>query len=364
MKTSDRFGKRAVASAAAGLLLSLVAAPLWGQETKEKVTVDGVDRMFMLRLPRGYDAQKHYPVMVLLHGMNQDTDDIERLTQFDALADKDGIIALYPEAQHGRWNTGVHATERRPMGMGPGGGHHHGGGGYPGGGGGYPGGGGGYPGGGQQPGNREPEQEKRPEPSDDIAFFNQMLDQVAAKVSVDASRVYFAGLSAGGFMTLRVGCAMADRVAAIAVVGAAMPKTMICLPSRPISLVMMNGTADPVVPYGGGTEHNLDLAVLSVEESAKAWARIDHCEEKPEHSKLAASGKNATETKIDTFTGCHGDSADVAYSLKGAGNTWPGGMQYEVEKQVGKTADDVNADQILWSFLSTKKLPATSDAGK
>jgi len=123
------------------LAVLFFAQALWSQETKEKVTVDDVDRNFMVRLPKGYDAQQHYPVVILLHGMNQDPEDIERLTRFNELADKDGIIAVYPFALHGRWNVGVRPQERGPTTMGPGRGGRRGGGGYPGGGGGYPGGG-------------------------------------------------------------------------------------------------------------------------------------------------------------------------------------------------------------------------------
>ncbi|HUA16694.1 MAG TPA: PHB depolymerase family esterase [Verrucomicrobiae bacterium] len=354
----------------AALLVMLAAgARLQAQETKEKVTVDDVDRNFMVRLPQGYDAHRRYPVVVLLHGMNQDADDMERLTQFDALADKDGIIAVYPEALHGRWNIGVQPEMHHPMGMGPGRHRRYGGGypggGYPGGGGGgYPGGGGGggYPGGGGgYPGSGQPSEERRTPPADDIAFFNQMLDQVGTKFSVDSSRIYAVGLSDGGFMSLRLGCDLADRFAAVGAVGAAMPKTMICLPSRSESVMMLNGTSDPVVPYGGGREHNLDLSTISAEDSAKAWAKIDRCAEKPEHSKLP-SAKGGTETKIDTYTGCQQDSQVVAYSLKGVGNTWPGGMQYEVENQVGKTSKDVNANEVLWSFFVSKKLPGKDSA--
>jgi polyhydroxybutyrate depolymerase len=349
------------ASAAVLCFAAVLAATAGAQETTEKVTVDDVDRTFMVRLPRGYDSKQHYPVVILLHGMNQDADDIERLTRFDELADKDGIITVYPTALHGRWNVGVQPEEHRSMGMGPGGRRGRygggGGGGYPGGGGGggYPGGGGGgYPGGGGR--GQQPSEDKRPTPADDVGFIGQMLDQLATKFSVNSSRIYAAGLSEGGFMSLRLGCALGDRIAGVAAVGAAMPKTMICLPSRPVPVVLINGTSDPVVPYGGGTEHNLQLAVISVEDSAKSWAKIDRCAEKPEHSKLSG-GKGGTETKVDTYTGCQQDSAVVSYSLKGAGNTWPGGMQYEVEKQIGKTSDDFNANDILWSFLVTKKLP-------
>jgi poly(3-hydroxybutyrate) depolymerase len=43
--------------------------------------------------------------------------------------------------------------------------------------------------------------------------------------------------------------------------------------------------------------------------------------------------------------------------VKGAGNTWPGGEQYEVEKTIGKTSPDPNANEVIWSFLVTRKLP-------
>jgi polyhydroxybutyrate depolymerase len=346
------------ARVAAGCIAVSLAQMLWAQETKEKVTVDDVDRNFMVRLPSGYDPQRRYPVVILLHGMNQDADDMERLTRFDELADKDGIIAVYPFALHGRWNVGVQPQERQPAGMGPGRHRRYGGGGYPGGGGGYPGGGGGYPGGGgRQPSDRQPDEQRRPVPADDIGFVNQMLDQLGTKFSVDTSRIYAAGLSEGGFMGLRLGCALSDRIAAVAAVGAAMPKTMICLPSRPVPLLMINGTSDPVVPYGGGNEHNLNLTTISAEDSAKAWAKIDRCSENPEKSKLPARGKGGMETKVDTYTGCQQNAQVVLYSVKGGGNTWPGGEQYEVEKTIGKTSQDLNANETIWSFLAAQKLP-------
>ena len=187
-----------------------------------------------------------------------------------------------------------------------------------------------------------------------------MLDQMAAKFSVDTSRIYATGLSEGGFMAMKAGCSMSDRIAAIAPVGAAMPKTMICVPSRPVPVVMINGTSDPVVPHGGGTEHNLQVRVISVEDTAKAWAKIDRCAEKPSQTKLPAREKGGMETKVETYDGCHEGAQVVSFNVKGAGNTWPGGEQYQVEKQVGKTSQDLNANETIWSFLVTKKLAAKS----
>ncbi len=191
-----------------------------------------------------------------------------------------------------------------------------------------------------------------------------MLDQMALKFSLDQTRIYATGLSEGGLMAMKAGCSMADRIAAIAPVGAAMPKTMICLPSRPLAVVMINGTSDPVVPYGGGTEHNLHVPVISVEDSAKAWARMARCAEKPTQSKLPAREKGGMETKVETYDGCQQGAQVVSYSVKGAGNTWPGGEQYEAENTIGKTDQDLNANELVWKFLGGQKLAEKSGSGQ
>jgi polyhydroxybutyrate depolymerase len=66
------------------------------------------------------------------------------------------------------------------------------------------------------------------------------------------------------------------------------------------------------------------------------------------------------ETKVETYDGCEQGAQVVSYSVKGGGNTWPGGEQYEVEKQVGKTSQDLNANETIWSFLVSKKLAVKS----
>src|SRR5258708_24891217 len=106
---------KAMATPAALVCLGMPLFPSFtqAQETTEKVMVDDVERTYLLRLPRGYNPSQKYPVVILLHGMNQDTDDMERLTRFNELADKDAIIAVYPSALRGRWNIGVTAPARQ-----------------------------------------------------------------------------------------------------------------------------------------------------------------------------------------------------------------------------------------------------------
>jgi len=318
--------------------------PLNAQDTQETIDVDSVSRNFTVHLPTGYSRQQHYPAVILLHPQNQDADDVARLTHFNLLADKVGAIVIYPVALRGKWNIGVKSEEQSAFmprrGYGRRGGW--GGGGYPGGG--YP--GGGYPGRGQSGG-------ENPNASRDR--------QVPLKYSVDTHRIYAAGLGEGGFMAERIGCDMADRIAAIAPVGAAYPKTMICLPSRPISALFISGTEDPLVPYDGGTYKPGHFHVLSAEDTAKTWAKFDHCSEKPKQAKIPAEN-GGKETKTYTYSGC-GEGADVVlYGVKNGGNTWPGGEQYTSENEVGKTSNSIAANEVIWNFFSDRKLPANSGA--
>jgi polyhydroxybutyrate depolymerase len=165
-------------------------------------------------------------------------------------------------------------------------------------------------------------------------------------------------------MALRAGCSLADRVAAIAAVSANLPKKMICLPSRPVPALFIEGTDDPIDPYNGGTYKPAHFAVLSAEDSAKAWAKFDRCGEKPAQGKLPASEKGGKEIKTFTFGGCQADAQVVLYSIKAGGNTWPGGEQYLSEKEVGKTSNDLNANEIIWSFLSSRKIAGETSVVK
>jgi polyhydroxybutyrate depolymerase len=362
LKTHPCFGPRDCALAVCALATILGAASR-AQETQEKIDIDDVSRNYTVHLPAAYDQAQHYPVVILLHARNQDADDMARLTHFNQFADKDRIIAVYPNATRGAWNIGVR-PEQSSMAPRRGGGRRGGlGGGWPGGGGGgYPGGGGGgRPGGGQNP---DETTRNRPEPADDVAFLNQMLDALALKYSVDTRRIYVAGLEDGGFMALRVGCNMADRVAAIAAVGASLPKTMICLPSRAVPALFMKGTDDPIVPDNGGSYKPGQFHVLSAEDSAKAWAKFDRCAEKPAQDKIAPLQKGGKETKTYTYSGCQNNAQVVLDSVKGGGSTWPGGEQYMSEKEIGKTSDAINANESIWSFLASKTIAGDSRVEK
>jgi poly(3-hydroxybutyrate) depolymerase len=104
--------------------------------------------------------------------------------------------------------------------------------------------------------------------------------------------------------------------------------------------------------------------VLSAEDSAKTWSKFDRCGEKPAQDKLPSAEKGGKDTKTYTYSGCQDNAQVVLYSVKNAGNTWPGGEQYTSEKEVGKVSNALNANATIWSFLVTKKIAGESGVEK
>ena len=324
------------------------------QDPQQTLKVDGIDRTFVVHLPTGYDAKNKYPVVVLLHSTGQNAQDMMRLSRFDGVADRHGIIAVYPNAYGVRWDIGVAvAPANRPMGR-RGGFGGRGGIGFPmpyprp-----YPGGGGGQGGEGRNSQNRAQ--------SNDVAFFDQMLDKLAATYSIDATRIFATGYSGGGVMDFRIGCSMGRRFAAIAPVAAAIPKEMAtwCGPSRAVPLLMLNGTSDPIIHYGGGSVKGSAFSTLPVQKSAETWAKLAGCTPKPTHSTLPPHDKRGMKTKVDTHGECREGSEVALYTIEGGGNTWPGGDQFMPESEVGKTSTDLDADEVIWKFFSAHPMPAS-----
>ncbi|MFZ6747078.1 alpha/beta hydrolase family esterase [Undibacterium sp. JH2W] len=115
--------------------------------------------------------------------------------------------------------------------------------------------------------------------TDDSALINSLIDKAIAEYNVDPARVYVMGMSNGGLMTLRLASEIAPRLAAVATVGAGMAASSSCPPAEtPLSVMMVAGTKDPVMPYAGGDISFALLrsrgSVLSAEASVEHWRKL------------------------------------------------------------------------------------------
>lgn len=114
---------------------------------------------------------------------------------------------------------------------------------------------------------------------DDVAFIQALIDQFSSAYSIDMDRIYATGTSNGGHMSLRLALELSDKIAAVAPVAAAMPGINGCgAPNDPISVLFMNGTDDPILPYGGGEVAPTiggSGTVLSTQASINYWTQVN-----------------------------------------------------------------------------------------
>lgn len=90
--------------------------------------------------------------------------------------------------------------------------------------------------------------------ADDVGFLKGLVRQLVARGTADPARIYLVGVSNGGMMALRMLCEAPDAFAGIATIIASMPEAVgsTCRSQRAMPVIMLNGTADPLIPYGGG----------------------------------------------------------------------------------------------------------------
>jgi polyhydroxybutyrate depolymerase len=110
---------------------------------------------------------------------------------------------------------------------------------------------------------------------DDSGYLRHIIDTTSAAYSVDPKSVHFIGHSNGGFMSYRMACDHADAVASIAsLAGATFADPADCVPSEPVAVLQIHGTADAVIEYEGGTFGGADPGAV---ETAEIWAAYDGC---------------------------------------------------------------------------------------
>ncbi|KAA0689805.1 hypothetical protein DTW90_30355 [Neorhizobium sp. P12A] len=188
----------------------------------------GVDRTAILHIPKGA-AGHAAPLVIVMYGSDDKAVNFQKNSGFDAVADRENFITLYPEAIDGAWNI----KSRRPVLNG--------------------------------------------EPVDDIGFFRTMIDDLVSRKIADGARVYATGFSFGALMTYTLACALPDRIAAIAPVASAINEAQVedCKPGHAMPVMMVNGTSDDVQRYDGYIKSFGRL--LSVPEATEYWRRIDGC---------------------------------------------------------------------------------------
>jgi polyhydroxybutyrate depolymerase len=202
--------------------------------------------------------------------------------------------------------------------------------------------------------------------ADDVAFLCALIDHLVGAGVADRQRVFCCGISNGAFMSDRLAREAPERVAGIGLVaGTCGVDTMAAGHSspRPVPAMLFHGTADPLVPYAGGTvgfegrgtRHpgrtgRMARGVcVGAEDLARDWARLAGHDARPTVERMAPAAPGMAVTRL-TWQG-PGSPAVVLHRIEGAGHVWPGGPQYLPARIIGKGAPALDATGLLLGWF-------------
>jgi len=259
--------------------------------SEETISSGGVTRHYLLHIPSSYQQGNAIPLILNFHGYGSNSKQEENLTDMSAKADRENFTVVYPDGLDHAWHDGSGA-----------------------------------------------------EGDADKQFIHDLVANLESQYSIDPERIYATGISNGGGMANRLGCDMADLIAAIAPDSGAYNFWQNCNPSRPVPVLAFHGLDDNIVPYDGGTPKAMEPPI---EEWAASWGMRNVCSSTPE---VTTPTDGVT---IHTWSGCKDHADVILYTLANHGHSWPGSTV--MPKSI--TSQAVNATDVMWDFFKAHPMP-------
>jgi polyhydroxybutyrate depolymerase len=267
------------------------SGPAQAGSTEGQIMSSGVTRHYILHVPSTYQSGNAVPLIINFHGLGSNSKEEESLTGMSAKADEENFIVVYPDGLNSAWDDGPSANGQR-----------------------------------------------------DQQFVRDLITYLENQYSIDSKRIYATGISNGGGMTNRLGCDMADVIAAIAPDSGAYNFWQDCNPARPMPVLAFHGLDDHLVPYTGGTPASMEP---SIEAWASAWATRDGC------STTATITTPVDSVTVHTWSGCQRNAEVILYTLANHGHSWPGSPT--MPKAI--TSQAISATDVMWDFFQAHPMP-------
>ncbi|WP_299489520.1 PHB depolymerase family esterase [Acaryochloris sp. IP29b_bin.137] len=279
----------------------------------EKIKHEGIQRTYHIYLPPGLNPNKSLPLVLVLHGgggTGRKFDQSLSQGQLKTIAHQRGVILVFPDGVNRQWSDG--RTEHL----------------------------------------------KQKKSYDDVGFISKVIDRMIEGYGVDSQRVYATGISNGGFMSVRLAMDLSDKIAAIAPVTAQLPLALKHKnPKQPISVMIINGTEDPIVPFKGGHVRLFRFGrsrgeILSTADTLEHFRLHNNCSSTPQKTRLPdRDPTDETRIEIEQYAGCNDTTEVTLVKVIGGGHTWPGGAQYLKSRIIGRVSNDINASEMIIDFF-------------
>lgn len=291
----------------------LIAPLLWGCPEPDPGTKSfdhrGFTRSYKVTVPSTYTPDEPPPVVVALHGLASNARDFDATTEFSAMAERYGFIAVFPEALASVWHFPDYNVEQ-----------------------------------------------------DDVRFVSRVVDAVAAEYAVDLDRIYLVGFSHGGILAYQVACEYPDRFAALAGVSSvSMPlqPAEACPLSMRIPVMMIEGSLELIWANDGRDlvmVDGLSFEFVPSIRSPEFWTAQNVCgpgvveEEMPD-----LDPEDGTRVVRREYEDCDPAGPVVYYEVVGGHHNWPSPPEGQANG-FGNVSYDIRASEEIWAFLREFRL--------
>ena len=303
------------------LLIPLPVSAQDGELLSLEMEHGGITRDYQLYVPPSYDPATPAPLLLVLHGGGMTGEAMYNVTadSFTTRGDADGWLLAYPSALGGDWTDHFLVKTKKANGQ----------------------------------------------PVDDVDFLVALIDHIHATRPVDLDHVFVAGISNGGSMTFALACNRADRFAGATVLTMGLPVDLPCDPARPLPIMLINGTADPIVPFDGGPINLMMVAtnhiVHSTADSVTFWREVNGCSANAETTELDER-RDGTSVTGDVYADCASGAPVVLITVHDGGHAWPGVQVGLLQEMLsGRVSREFKATDIIWDFFNwtSERLPAS-----
>ena len=276
------------------------------------IHVGNLDRTYLYYVPA--NLPRNAPLLFAFHGSGQNGEAMRDFTGFgfESLADQYGFIVVYPNGYQNSWNAcrKYSASPAKTLNI------------------------------------------------DDVGFVRELVARFHTDYGINTSRVFAMGYSAGGQMAYRLAFELSDEITAIAAVAANLPTEddFVCRAlGKPIPVLLMHGTRDPIGAYNGGKTLVGGGTVRSTRESADYFAKLNGQVNPPKTIRLPHQDASDPTSVDRTVWNDAGKPEVVLITINEGGHVVPQSKYIPSQSSYGRTTRDLDGPAEIWDFFSRQQ---------